>query len=88
MGIPSFFKTPKNKQFNYSPRYYDERKERLEKILNENPDSKEENYQGNNIRGQFKSKFRKSTEKRRNSNLRMVVIIIILFIITYFFLLK
>jgi len=33
MGIPRFFSTPKPKQFNYIPRYYDEQKEALEERI-------------------------------------------------------
>jgi len=33
MGIPSFFRTPKPKPFNYIPRYYDEQKEDLEERI-------------------------------------------------------
>jgi len=37
----SFFKTPQHRVFNYEPRYYDERKERLQKLYEKygkNPD--------------------------------------------------
>ena len=33
--IPSFFKTPKSKIFDYRPRYYDKRKERIEQLKKE-----------------------------------------------------
>ena len=32
MGRIAFFSTPEPRQFNYTPRYYDERKERLEEL--------------------------------------------------------
>lgn len=31
-GIPSFFKTPKHRSFDYKPVYYDEQKERREEL--------------------------------------------------------
>ncbi len=37
MGIPSFFKTPRHKQFNYEPLYYDERKEKLQERMDSMP---------------------------------------------------
>jgi CHASE3 domain sensor protein len=38
-GIPSFFKTPRHRSFEYKPMYYDEQKERkeeLERLVEEN----------------------------------------------------
>ena len=38
-GIPSFFKTPRHRSFEYKPMYYDEQKERkqeLERLAEEN----------------------------------------------------
>lgn len=38
-GIPSFFKTPRHRSFDYKPMYYDEQKERkeeLERLVEEN----------------------------------------------------
>jgi len=50
--MPSFFKLNRNKKYNYLPRYYDEKKERLENL--------KKKYQGeevsaeHRIRGKFK----------------------------------
>ena len=32
MGLPNFFQTPKHRQFNVKPRYYDPEKERIENL--------------------------------------------------------
>ena len=38
--IPSFFKTPKSKTFDYKPMYYDKRKEELERLKKESKKQK------------------------------------------------
>lgn len=91
MGVPSFFRQNRPKEFRYIPRYYDaekeEREERNRRImeemgLDENGDKKP----GGIRRGAFEPKFRTKDEKMRHyTSLRLIVIIMILFLITYFF---
>jgi len=50
--MSSFFKLNKNKKFNYTPRYYDERKERLENLKKQY--SEEETSAEARMRGKFK----------------------------------
>ncbi len=90
--IGSFFKTRKNKTFNFQPRFYDERKEEMEKRyaqkkaeLNQK-DSSSISYQRN-----FKEQWRtnkKTSNFSKKSNLRLVVILVILFAIAYYILYK
>ena len=57
MGLRlSFFKTPKNRVFNYQPLYYDERKEDLqERIARAREETKSKDYvPGRNIRMNFR----------------------------------
>ncbi len=80
MGL-FYFHTPKNNKFDYKPRYYDPRKERLEQIKEkyENPERKliEER-----IRGQFKR--RASKRKVVSATLmRFLLILGILIALTY-----
>ena len=70
--IPSFFKTPKSKIFDYRPRYYDKRKEQLEQLNKES---------GKQRRLLFSKKLRKSTKGKRTKNL--LFIIIGLFLLSY-----
>ncbi len=51
MGLKlSFFRTPKNRVFNYQPLYYDERKEELEKrIARAQEEAKSENWAAENV---------------------------------------
>ena len=90
-----FIKLQKNKQYSYTPRYYNEKKERLEKreeeIAKEVDEEKriisDSNY-AENIRGQMHGlyKYRKREEIKTNS--RVVLIIVILVALFYFFILK
>lgn len=100
MGINiSFFKTPKYRVFHYDPIYYDERKERLEEIMEEAEREKaikegreyksEKKYiPGRNIRG----KIRESSEKQHKralsdstSRIIGVVALIIFFVMLFYF---
>ncbi|MCK4661898.1 MAG: hypothetical protein KAT68_03455 [Bacteroidales bacterium] len=88
MGIPRFFKIPKHRQFNYIPRYYDERKEAMEERLKR---AKRENGEGNdkepykpNIRGQMRGYFKKNIKEKKQSNIRLLVILLVLFLISYY----
>jgi len=70
--IPSFFKTPKSKTFDYKPMYYDKRKEELERLKKE----------GKKQKGLFFSKnIRQNTKGKRTKNL--LFIIIGLFLLAY-----
>lgn len=89
MGIPSFFRTPKPKPFNYIPRYYDEQKEELEErirnIEREMGVDKGEGYRPTIRRGQMSNYFRRKQRRvQKQSNIRLVIIILILLLISYF----
>ncbi|OFX44169.1 MAG: hypothetical protein A2046_08080 [Bacteroidetes bacterium GWA2_30_7] len=90
MGLPGFFKLPKHKSFNYSPRYYDERKEELEKLKNESAESRI-NFSDKPIimKGFFKENLKNNQKKALNkSNARLIIIILFLFFILYYFFYK
>ncbi|WP_340073925.1 hypothetical protein [Leptobacterium sp. I13] len=80
MKLPSLFKQRKNKTFNYTPRYYDERKERLEKLKQSKEKRSDEDY----FRGYRKKSYRKDWKAARNkktdkdSRIRFFVILIFL----------
>jgi len=88
-----FLHTPRNKQFNFKPRYYNEEKEelqkRIEKIKREmgvrNSDGEEKPYVPN-IKGQMRGYFKKNVAEKRKSTLRLVVILVVLFAMAYFLL--
>ena len=63
--IPSFFKTPKSKTFDYKPRYYNKRKEELEQLKKE----------GKRTKGLFFSRnIRQSAKGKRTKNLFFIII--------------
>jgi len=85
MRLPSFFKPQRNKTYNYTPRYYDERKERLDKLRKQKEAEKDTDY----FRVYRKKSFRedwktvKSMDRNKNSRLRFIIILILLFMFAY-----
>ena len=81
MGFLFNFNTPKARQFNYRPLYYDERKERLEKMKARAESEKDGGYAGLEkgflSEGRAKSKFRRN-ELQQASPWRLLRFLIIL----------
>ena len=69
--LPSFFKTPRIKAFNFNPRYYDERKEALEQVKK----------QGKRKKVKFFNKKTKAGDLNRSK--RLIIILIALFLLFY-----
>ena len=85
--MSSFFKLRKNKQFNYTPRYYDERKERLDNLKQQQAGEKTTAEQ--RIRGKFKRNGVKTSPGLfSGATLRTFVIIGMLIVVIYYFLKK
>ena len=81
--FPSFFKTTKNKQFELTVRYYDERKERIQTAI----DKTNNKQDGNLERGHFANSWKKkSSIGAESSLLRVITITIFLCLITYWIL--
>lgn len=91
-----FFKLPKIKQFEYKPRYYDERKEALDKriaqikaemgITDDRPEGNKY-FRGDyktHIRGQMRSYFKQTRRQKRTSNFRLLVILLILLALAWY----
>ncbi len=80
MGM--FSHTPKNKKFDYTPRYYDERKERLEAMK-----KKHENPQRAEIEERIRGQFQRHASQRKNifmnTGVRFMIILVLLLVITY-----
>ncbi|MCF8714842.1 hypothetical protein JM658_08375 [Joostella atrarenae] len=80
MGLPSLFKSRANKAYNYTPRYYDERKERLENLMKSKEPRSNEDY----FKGYRKKSYRddwktvRSTSSSMNGRIRFIVILIFL----------
>ena len=81
--FPSFFKTTKNKQFELTVRYYDERKERIQRAI----DKANNQQDGDLERGHFANSWKKkSTLGSESTSLRVITFTIILCLITYWIL--
>ncbi len=80
----AFFKLHKNKQFTYTPRYYDERKERLENLKKQYGDDSVESIEMR-MRGKIR---RRQTSKIpglfSNATLRTFIILGILILLVYY----
>ncbi len=85
--MSSFFKLNRNKKFSYTPRYYDERKERLENLKKQY--GEEETTAEQRIRGKFK-RPRKQTMPGifSGATLRTFLILGILVLVVYYLLRK
>jgi hypothetical protein len=88
-----FFHTPKNKKFDFSPRYYDEQKEdlqrRVEQIRQEmgvKEDDPNNPYVSKIRKGQMKGFLKKAAKQKKQSNGRLFLILIILAAAVYFLL--
>jgi hypothetical protein len=94
--IGRFFKLPKIRQFEIKPRYYDERKEALDKriaqikaemgITDDQPQGNKY-FRGDyrtHIKGQMKGYFRQTRRQKRTSNIRLLVILMILFALAWY----
>ena len=85
MKLPSLFKQRANKSYSYTPRYYDERKERLEELKKSKESRSDEDY----FRGYRKRSFRDDWKSQRkastslNTRVRFFVILIFLFMFAY-----
>lgn len=81
-----FMKVNRHKRFNFTPRFYDERKERIKKLkeaYNGNSSSKEQQLL---LRERIQSSWRgdKSySKKTKAANLRLIIILAILVLIAY-----
>ncbi len=75
------FHTPKPNKFSYQPRYYDERKERLEALKKKHANPKRAEIEAR-IRGQFKRHERKN-QIFLKTGYRFMLILAVLLAITY-----
>ncbi|NER12143.1 hypothetical protein GWK08_01700 [Leptobacterium flavescens] len=84
MRLPTLFKQQKNKTYNYTPRYYDERKERLENLMQRKEVKDDEDYfkgyRRKSYREDWKTIRKKGADK--DARLRLYVIVILLLMFT------
>jgi hypothetical protein len=89
MGMISLFRIPKPKRFKYEPVFYDERKEALkereQQIKQELGIADETLPRISNIKGKFRSQFKRNKSTSNKSNVRVAIILVVLLVLTYFF---
>jgi len=88
MALPSFFRTPEHRSFEFRPRYYDENKEKREERERNikrdlGIDLDDHNYTPRLTRGSMRGYINKSRAAQKQSNLRLFVIAGILVLIVY-----
>ncbi|HHS94994.1 MAG TPA: hypothetical protein ENJ45_00265 [Phaeodactylibacter sp.] len=87
-----FFKIPKNQQFNYKPRYYNQQKEDLEARLRAARQCDKDDVEAMKARisGSFRQKYKEQrgthSKNLLRRNLLLIGIIVFLFCLTYAFL--
>jgi hypothetical protein len=88
-----FMKVNKHKQFDYTPRYYDGRKERLQKLIKKHEKSSELEMTKAEHRERLKQRIADNWEAHgasgsaaRAANLRLIIILVLLLAAAYFIL--
>jgi hypothetical protein len=90
----SLFKTAKYKQFDFNPRYYDERKERREELIRQLEEEDRQKQTGSvgeyksHLKSGYLTSYRKKTQKKdgKNSMVRLAIILTLLMAIFYWLL--
>jgi hypothetical protein len=88
-----FMKVNKHKRFDYSPRYYDERKERLDKLVKKHEKEALSDTKKMEYRERLKQRIADNWESNassaaasRSANLRLIIILVVLLAAVYFIL--
>lgn len=86
--LPNFFRTYKNKQFNYMPLYYNQQKEEIEervrRIESELQGKSTGTYKPGIIRGSFRHMRSMRKRSSRDSSFRLILIIMTLLALAYY----
>lgn len=86
MRLPTLFRTQKPKTYNYKPRYYNERKERLDALIKSKESSSDDKYaKGYRPKG-FRDDWKAARQSKDNksSRLRFIVILILLLLFAWY----
>jgi Flp pilus assembly protein TadB len=80
----TFFKTPKNKQFNYKPVFYDKKKEEREKRMKSAIEDNGGDYQ-QALRDRIRMRWQRSagSKDKKTSSQRLIIIILIITVLVY-----
>ena len=80
----TFFKTPRNKQFNYRPVFYDKKKEERELRMKSAIEDDSRDYE-EALRDRMRLRWKRSagTRDRKASRQRLIVILVVIFMLFY-----
>ena len=82
--LPSIFKQNQARGFNFKPLYYDERKERLEKLKKKYENAESSTLTHEEFRERIASKWGSERKKATGaSNIRLLLIIVVLTFLAY-----
>ncbi len=88
MGVPSFFKVPQHRRFNFVPRYYDADREEFEqRVAQAKREVEQQNSNGefvSNIKGKFRNSYMNIEHSPRKASLVRMVVRIVTFILLLF----
>jgi Flp pilus assembly protein TadB len=87
--VSFFFKTQKNKRFEIKPRYYDERKEKLEELMNEKAlsETSHTRLSKGSLRRQWDQRSYYHSEKKK-TNKRLIIIMLVLIFLAWYYLIN
>ncbi|WP_400078070.1 hypothetical protein [Winogradskyella sp. R77965] len=78
----TFFKQNKNKRYNYTPRYYDERKERMDNLKKKHGLIEDDNKGKRFNRTNFRDEWKQNSKIQSNKNSRIRFLVILAFLLT------
>ena len=83
MALRSMFKAHKNKTYNYAPRFYNARKERLDNLLKEKEVKSDAEYVKGYRRSSYRDGWKTQKSKGLNVNRRLRFIVILIFLLIF-----
>ncbi len=84
MRLPTLFKQHKSKTYNYKPRYYDERKERLDGLKRKYEKIPDSEYKPLR-RKAFRDDWKTERKELNNTNTRVRLLVILAFLLMFAF---
>ncbi len=80
----TFFKTPRNKKFNYRPVYYDQKKDERNQRLKSALEEENTDYE-KALRERMRTRWKRTSgaRARKASNQRLVIIFVVIFLLFY-----
>ncbi|HRY99587.1 MAG TPA: hypothetical protein P5550_11080 [Bacteroidales bacterium] len=85
----TIFKTPQPKRFSYTPRYWDERKEELDKVRKryQDPQASPPGANAERLKGQLSGRWKRRVDQRtrkRSSAITLLVYLLLIALLAWF----